>query len=50
MISEEKSLDDIKAYVKKTQNYKSLFEAAQDLVEEGVTTMDELKRISYYEE
>jgi type IV pilus assembly protein PilB len=50
MISEEKSLDDIKAYVKKTQNYKSLFEAAQDLVEEGVTTMAELKRISYYEE
>ena len=50
MIAEEKSIEDIREYAKKTQSYKSLFEAAQALVEEGITTVDELKRISYYEE
>jgi type IV pilus assembly protein PilB len=50
MIADTKPLDEIKAYAKKTQGYKTLFEETQDLVEQGTTTIDELRRISYYEE
>lgn len=50
MISNRAPLDDIKAYAKKTQGYETLFEATQDLVAEGTTTIDELRRISFYEE
>ncbi|BBH26722.1 hypothetical protein SG0102_16560 [Intestinibaculum porci] len=50
MIAQNAQLDDLKAYAKSSQHYETLFEATEKLVEEGVTTMEELKRVSYYEE
>lgn len=50
MIADRSDLDEIKSYAKSSQHYQTLFEATQDLVEQGKTTVDELKRISFYEE
>lgn len=49
MISDRKDIDEIHDYVKIHQNYTSLFEETVKLIEDGVTTMEELIKISYYE-
>ncbi|MEG0328795.1 MAG: ATPase, T2SS/T4P/T4SS family [Longicatena sp.] len=48
MISNHVEIDDIYAYVKASQNVSSLKDEAVRLVLEGVTTMDELYKISVY--
>lgn len=49
MISDRTDIGDIFEYVKKHQNYHSLFEETLKLVEEGKTTVEELLKISFYE-
>ena len=49
MISEHREIDDIYDYVKKNQNFTSLFDESLSLVEEGKTTVEELLKISFYE-
>lgn len=48
MISNHEDIDDIYAYVKKTQNLSSLKDETIELVKQGVTTMAELYKISAY--
>ncbi|WP_416325820.1 GspE/PulE family protein [[Eubacterium] hominis] len=48
MISARAELDDIYEYVKKTQNLKTLRDQAVDYVKQGITTMDELYKITSY--
>ena len=48
MISARVELDDIYEYVKKTQNLKTLRDQAVDYVKQGITTMDELYKITSY--
>ena len=47
LITEGASADEIKAYATKTQGMKTLKEAGLELVEKGITTMDELEKIAY---
>jgi type IV pilus assembly protein PilB len=49
MITENKDINEIGQYIKKNQNYCSLFDETLSLVEQGVTTVEELLKISYYE-
>lgn len=49
MISERAEIDEIRKYVEENQNYHSLFEETQKLVEDGTTTVEELLKISFYE-
>jgi type IV pilus assembly protein PilB len=49
MITEKKDINEIGQYIKKNQNYCSLFDETLSLVEQGVTTVEELLKISYYE-
>lgn len=49
MISDQSDMSDIRNYVKKYQNYHSLFDETLKLVEEGVTTVEELLKISFYD-
>ena len=48
MISAKASTEDIMEYAREHQGMRSLFESAQDLVEKGITTCEELKKIAYY--
>ena len=48
MIVEDASMDDITEYVKKTQHFVSLRDSALELVETGVSTIDEFQKIAYY--
>lgn len=48
MISSHKDIDDIYAYVKKSQNLRTLREETIQLVKDGLTTIDELRKISVY--
>ena len=48
MISNHEDIDDIYAYVKKTQNLSSLKDETIELVKQGVRTMAELHKISAY--
>lgn len=48
MIVEEKSLDEIKAYIYANPDNYTLREHAAQLVADGVTTMDEYDRITYF--
>ena len=41
-------IDDIYAYVKKSQNLRTLREETIQLVKDGLTTIDELRKISVY--
>lgn len=49
MISDKADISEIHDYVKKHQDFHSLFEETLKLVEMGVTTVEELLKISYYE-
>ena len=49
MISDRKDVDEIFNYIKSHQSYSSLFDETVKLVEDGVTTMEELIKVSYYE-
>lgn len=49
MINDGKSMDEMKTYIRETQNFKSLFDETLRLVEEGQTTIEELVRIAYYD-
>lgn len=49
MISAGAGVDTMKEYVKKTQGMNTLKESGARLVAEGVTTMEELYKIAYYE-
>jgi type IV pilus assembly protein PilB len=49
MITEGASVEEIKEYAIREQGMKTLKKSALELVEEGVTTVDELLRVSYYE-
>lgn len=48
MISNKIDIDEIYAYVKSSQNLKTLRDQAIDYVKEGITTMDELYKITSY--
>ena len=48
MISNKIDIDDIYAYVKTSQNLKTLRDQAIDYVKQGITTMDELYKITSY--
>lgn len=48
MISNKIDIDEIYAYVKTSQNLKTLRDQAIDYVKEGITTMDELYKITSY--
>ena len=48
MVVEDASMDDITAYVKQTQNFKTLRESAIDLLESGVSTVEEFQKVAYY--
>lgn len=48
MISNHAEVDDMYAYVKKAQNLVSLREETLELVKDGVTTMEELYKVSAY--
>lgn len=48
MVSEQASMDELYAYVRKAQNVKSLKDETIELVKEGVTTIDELYKITAY--
>ncbi|MEG0470130.1 MAG: ATPase, T2SS/T4P/T4SS family, partial [Longicatena sp.] len=48
LISNNAEVDDMYAYVKKEQNLVTLKEATVQLVKEGMTTMEELYKISVY--
>ena len=49
MISEGASADEIKKYAVEKQGMKTLKQAGLELVEKGITTMDELEKIAYNE-
>ncbi len=49
MISDRAQVDEISEYVKKYQDYSSLFQETLQLVEQGKTTVQELLKISYYD-
>lgn len=49
MITKGATVDDIKQYAIKEQGMDTLKQSALQLVEEGITTVDELLRVSYYE-
>lgn len=48
MISNHAEIDDMYAYVKKAQNVRTLKEETIELVKQGVTTMEELYKITAY--
>ena len=48
MIVSDASMDDVLAYVKKTQKFQSLRDSAYELVASGVSTVSEFQRIAYY--
>lgn len=49
MISEDKTAEDIKDYARKELGMLTLKESALELVEEGLTTIDELVKVAYYD-
>ena len=49
MITKGSSVEEIKDYAIKEQGMKTLKQSALDLVQEGVTTISELLKVSYYE-
>lgn len=49
MITNQASSDKILDYIKENQDYTSLFEETFKLVKDGITSIDELVKISYYE-
>ena len=49
LISEGANADDIKKYAIENQGMKTLKQAGLELVEKGITTMDELEKIAYNE-
>lgn len=49
MITKGATVDEIKQYGIEHQGMRTLKQSAMELVEEGVTTVDELLRVSYYE-
>lgn len=48
MITKEADLSDIRAYLRKEQNFRSLRDEAAELVVNGVTSMEEYYKIAYY--
>lgn len=48
MIVEDASMDEILSYVKETQQFVSLRDSARELVESGVSTLEEFQKIAYY--
>lgn len=49
MITSEASVEDMKAYAVKEQNMQTLKQAGISMVEQGITTLDELRKVAYYE-
>ena len=49
MIADGKNADDIKEYALKHLGMKTLKRSALELVEEGVTTVEEMAKVAYYE-
>ena len=49
MIAEKRTIEEIYQYVEKTQNIRRLKEDMIRLVEEGITTVEELLRLTYGE-
>lgn len=49
MISNHNDIQEIEDYIKKSQNFSTLFDETLALVEDGKTTIDELLKISFYE-
>ncbi|MEG0592630.1 MAG: ATPase, T2SS/T4P/T4SS family [Coprobacillus sp.] len=49
MISDHKDIQEIEEYIKKSQNFSTLFDETLALVEDGKTTIEELLKISFYE-
>ena len=49
MISQEKTAEEIKEYARKELGMLTLKESALELVEEGLTTVDELVKVAYYD-
>lgn len=49
MISEERTSDDIKEYARKELGMLTLKESCLQLVEEGITTVEELVKVAYYD-
>ena len=48
MIVEDAPMDDILAYVRRTQDFVSLRDSARTLVESGVSTVSEFQKVAYY--
>ena len=48
MIVDEASMEDILAYVQKSQSFMSLRESALALVEQGISTVAEFQKVAYY--
>ena len=49
MIAEKRTIEEIYQYVEKTKNIRRLKEDMIRLVEEGITTVEELLRLTYGE-
>lgn len=49
MISDHASMEEIKEYARTQQGMKTLKECGVELLEQGVTTMEELRKIAFYE-
>ncbi|HAF26942.1 MAG TPA: type II secretion system protein GspE, partial [Lachnospiraceae bacterium] len=49
MIADGKNADEIKEYALKNLGMKTLKRSALELVEEGVTTVEEMAKVAYYE-
>lgn len=50
MITEEAEMNEIRHYLRKEQNFKSLYDAARTLTLQGITSMEEFYKIAYYAE
>ena len=48
MIVEDASMEEITEYVKRTQNFVTLRDSALELVESGVSTVEEFQKVAYY--
>ena len=50
LITQGAEAEEMKQYAMKNQNMQTLKMAAINLVEKGITTMEELERVAYYDD
>lgn len=50
MVADRADISEIKEYIREHQKFQSLKECTADLVKKGVTTIDELQRVAYYDD